>query len=125
VRLGATGCRGERAPAEADLEALRTATRLLDTAASGLVVILELARRAAACTGDGWTSALGTASAWQPSVQMVLRGLDQRLVAGEPVGETLWWLLDRFAVVTILSNEPIDLRGKSCRNGAVREILTE
>ena len=91
---------GEMTPAEADLEALRTATRLLDTAASGLVVILELARRAAARTGEGWTSALGTASAWQPSVQMVLRGLDERLVAGEPVGETLLWLLDRFVIGT-------------------------
>lgn len=87
-------------PAGADLEDLRIATRTLDTATSGLVVLLELRRRAAVRNRDGWTTALGTDSAWQPSVHSVLRGLDQRLLARESAGETLWWLLDRFVVGT-------------------------
>jgi hypothetical protein len=87
-------------PAATELEGLRAATAHLDTAASALVVLLELARRAQARPGEEWTSALGIASAWQPSVRDALTGFGERPATGESVADTLWWLLDRFVIGT-------------------------
>lgn len=83
---------------EADLEDLRLATKRLDSAASGLLVILELARRAALRTDPGWTSVLATDSQWQRPVAAALSGVRRRLHSEETVGETLWWLLARFVI---------------------------
>ena len=91
---------GSLEPATADLEDLRMATLTADTAASGLVVLLELRRRADLRGGTDWTTALDTDSAWQPSVLRSLRGLDQRLAAGDSTVQTLRWLLDRFVIGT-------------------------
>jgi len=87
-------------PATADLEDLRFATASLNTATSGLVVLLELWRRAAARTGEDFRAALDTESAWQPSIQRSLDGLSRRPATGESAAETLLWLLDRFIVGT-------------------------
>ena len=60
--------------AEADLEDLRIAAESLDTATSGLLVILELARRVAARTDTGWRAVLSTDAFWQRSVGRGARG---------------------------------------------------
>lgn len=84
----------------ASLESLRTWTVELDTATSGLVLLLELARRTGEHSGPGWDLALHLESAWQPSVAAVLTGLKAHLAKDPSVGETLWWLVWHF-VLTI------------------------
>lgn len=82
----------------AEVEDLRQLTVALDTAASGLVVVLELARRIAGRSGMGWQAASHVESGWQPSVAAVVSGLRSHLVAEPTVGDTLWWLTSRFIV---------------------------
>ena len=65
--------------ATAPLEQLRELTNRLDTAASGLVVLLELARRMERRSGAGWEQASHIASGWQPSVAAVAAGLRTHL----------------------------------------------
>jgi len=86
--------------ADADLEELRLATRRLDSAASGLVVIVELARRAAERTDPGWTVVLATDSVWQRPVATALSGVRRRIECDATVAELLWWLLTRFVIST-------------------------
>jgi hypothetical protein len=80
------------------LEALRALTARLDTATSGLIVLLELARRAGKRSGTGWVQAAHIASAWQPSIAAVFGGLRSHLEASPSVSETLWWLVSRFVI---------------------------
>ena len=82
--------------ADARLEELRSYTRKADMAVSGLIVLLELSRRAKDRTGDGWSQALTVGSAWQPSLARVLSELDAHLAADPAIGDTLWWLVSRF-----------------------------
>ncbi len=84
--------------AEAPLEALRDATATVDTATSGLVVILELNRRAQGRTDPGWLASSAVRSAWQPSLAAVLDGLTAHLVDGATVADTLWWFVHRFII---------------------------
>jgi hypothetical protein len=84
--------------AEAPLESLRRLTAGLDTATSGLVVVLELARRTAARTGPGWDHASQVASGWQRSVAAVIHGLRDHLAEYPAVADTLWWLVSQFVV---------------------------
>jgi hypothetical protein len=84
--------------AEAPLEALRSLTAELDTATSGLVVVLELARRMRHRTGSGWAQASHIASGWQPSVAEVMSGLRDHLEEQPAVADTLWWLVSRFVI---------------------------
>ncbi|TCK21940.1 hypothetical protein EV378_5937 [Pseudonocardia endophytica] len=86
------------AVADADLEDLRQATRRLDSAASGLVVILELAGRVTARTGPGWTEVLESDSAWQRPVDTALTGVRRLVDEGATADELLWWLLSRFVI---------------------------
>ena len=80
------------------LEGLRAATDTIDTATSGLIVILELHRRASGRTDPGWALSSAVRSAWQPSLATVLKGLSTHL-AGEPaVADTLWWVVHSFIV---------------------------
>ena len=85
-------------PASATLEALRAWTRQTDTATSGLIVILELARRIRGRDGAGWRHAAGVSSAWQPSVTAVMGGLEAHLGDDPTVGQTLWWLVSNFVL---------------------------
>jgi len=80
------------------LEALRDLTARLDTATSGLIVLLELARRAGKRSGTGWLQAAHIASAWQPSIAALFGELSSHLEGSPSVGETLWWLVSRFVI---------------------------
>lgn len=80
------------------MEGLRRYTVEADTAASGLVVLLELDRRAQSRSGAGWEQACRLESAWQPSLASVLAALRTHLDTGPSAGETLWWLVSRFVV---------------------------
>ena len=84
--------------ATAPLEQLRELTSRLDTAASGLVVLLELARRMERRSGAGWEQASRIASGWQPSIASVAIGLRTHLDSGPAVADTLWWLVSRFVL---------------------------
>jgi hypothetical protein len=86
--------------ASSSLESLRVWTVVLDTAASGLVAILELARRMGERSGPGWELATHLGSVWQPSLAAVLAGLETHLKGEPSVGETLWWLVWRFVLTT-------------------------
>jgi hypothetical protein len=82
----------------AELEQLRQWTSQRDTAMSGLVVLLELARRMDDRSGAGWDHAATARSAWQPSVAAVAAGLRAHLAQGPTIAETLWWLVSRFVL---------------------------
>jgi hypothetical protein len=82
----------------AQLEDLRQATNRLDTASSGLVVLLELARRMDDRSGPGWEQASHLASGWQPSVAAVAAGLRAHLAESPAVADTLWWMVSRFII---------------------------
>ncbi|TWJ30918.1 hypothetical protein JD81_04467 [Micromonospora sagamiensis] len=84
--------------ADASLEDLRWRNVRLDSATSGLVLLLELHRRTAGRTDPGWMQAAGMRSAWQPSLRKVLADLDAHLERGPTVAETLWWLVSHFVV---------------------------
>ena len=81
---------------DAPLEQLREATQTLNTATSGLVVFLELRRRANFRSGLGWEECSHIASAWQPSVADVLATLSDHLGTGPAVADTLWWLVNQY-----------------------------
>jgi hypothetical protein len=83
---------------EATLETLRTATDSLNTGTSGLVVILELHRRARGRTDPGWVLSSAARSVWQPSLAAVLAELDTHLAEQPTVAETLWWIVHRFII---------------------------
>jgi hypothetical protein len=78
------------------LEDLRSATAALDTGTSGLIVLLELHRRASGRTDLGWRNAASLRSAWQPSLAFVLADLTTHLEASPTVDETLWWVVRTF-----------------------------
>jgi len=80
------------------MDELRQYTAEADTAASGLVVLLELDRRAQARSGAGWQQASRLAGAWQPSLASVLAALHAHLESSPSAGETLWWLVSRFVM---------------------------
>ena len=88
----------DTAVVEAPLEKLRKWTVEANTAASGLIVLLELARRMRERNGEGWLMASHIESGWQPSVAAVVAGLDAHLTDDPAVGDTLWWLVSRFVV---------------------------
>jgi hypothetical protein len=92
------GVDGDLRPAQADLESLRRWTVSTDTATSGLIVALELDRRAAEQHGHGWKLASGVRSRWQPSVSSVREGLHTQLAERATTADTLWWLVDRFVL---------------------------
>lgn len=80
------------------MEQLRAVTEELDTATSGLAVILELQRRAKLRAGTGWDAATRERSTWQPSVASVFDALGAHLGDGPAVADTLWWIVQRFVV---------------------------
>ena len=80
------------------VEDLRRLTDRLDSASSGLVVLLELARRMDGCSGPGWQQASHLASGWQPSVAAVVEALRTHVADGPMIGDTLWWLVSRFVI---------------------------
>jgi hypothetical protein len=80
------------------LESLRRLTDEVDTASSGLVMLLEFAHRMQDRSGAGWEQASHIASAWQPSVAAVATGLRTHLADAPTVADTLWWLLSRFII---------------------------
>jgi hypothetical protein len=82
--------------AQAPMEVLRAATDTIDTAASGLVVILELHRRAVGRTDPGWIASSAVRSAWQPSLATVLHAISAHLAQAPTVADTLWWIVHRF-----------------------------
>ncbi|MFE6507625.1 hypothetical protein ACFVDI_05680 [Nocardioides sp. NPDC057767] len=84
---------------DAMLEDLRAATDRIDSAASGLIVILELHRRAADRSDAGWLAATAVRSSWQPSLAAVLRDLTAHLESGPTVSETLWWIVQRYVFI--------------------------
>lgn len=81
---------------DSSLEELRILTVQKNTAISGLVVLLELARRAGQRNGTGWQNALHIGSAWQPSVAMILEGLKSHLSSDPSITDTIWWMVTRF-----------------------------
>lgn len=87
-------------PARMTLEELRRWTVVTDSAASGLVALLELDRRASERSGHGWTLATGVRSAWQPSLRSVRDGLHALSESGATVADVLWWLTENFVLRT-------------------------
>ena len=83
---------------DATLDALRSGTVALDTATSGLVVILELSRRARGRTDPGWAEFSAIRSAWQPSVASVIQGVTSHLADAPTIADTLWWLVHHFVL---------------------------
>lgn len=88
----------EGALTAATLEELRQATEATSSAASGLVVALELHRRAHGRADAGWVQTATVRSAWQVSVAEVLAAITAHLAEEPTVAETLWWLVERFIV---------------------------
>lgn len=84
--------------ADAPLEELRRATVNLSTAASGLIALLELHRRAYRRSDEGWIQTATVRSVWQPSVAEVLVMLQSHLDEEPTVADTLWWLIERFVI---------------------------
>ncbi|WP_030788263.1 hypothetical protein [Streptomyces sp. NRRL S-920] len=84
--------------ATAPLDDLRRLTSQLDTASSGLVVLLELVRRMEGRAGDGWQKAAAIRSGWQPSIADVTAALRTHLAGSPTVADTLWWLVSRFVI---------------------------
>lgn len=84
--------------ASAPLEQLREVTKQLDTAMSGVIVSLELARRMEGRSGPGWEQAAAVGSGWQPSVASVADGLRAHLAGAPVMADTLWWFVSRFIV---------------------------
>ncbi|WP_182113844.1 MULTISPECIES: hypothetical protein [unclassified Actinotalea] len=84
--------------AATSLESLRAATVELNTASSGLIVLLELHRRAYGRADPGWTQTATVRSAWQPSVVDVLAALHTHLAEGPTVADTLWYLVQRYVI---------------------------
>ena len=84
--------------ASASLEQLRQLTSTLDSACSGLVVLLELARRTQQRSGTGWEQACRLRSDWQPSISEVTQALRTHLADRPTIGDTLWWLVSRFII---------------------------
>jgi hypothetical protein len=84
--------------ASARLESLRLATHQLSTATSGLVVVLELYRRAAARSDPGWLATSTVSSAWQPSVADVFVSLRDHLGEEPAISDTLWWIVDLYVI---------------------------
>lgn len=82
--------------ASVSLEELRQFTERLDTASSGLIVLLELARRMAERSGPGWDEVADIGSGWQRPVAAVADGLRGHLAGSPTLGDTLWWLVSRF-----------------------------
>jgi hypothetical protein len=92
------GLDGDVRPASMTLEALRRWTVSTDTASSGLIVLLELDRRAAAHEGHGWKLGTSVRSAWQPSVASVREALQAHLTSSATNTDTMWWLVERFVL---------------------------
>ncbi len=84
--------------AAGSFEELRTATVELSSASSGLVVLLELHRRAHGRADPGWAQTATVGSAWQPSVADVLAALEAHLADAPTVADTFWWLVQRFVI---------------------------
>jgi hypothetical protein len=83
---------------DAPLESIRAATERTDSAASGLIAILELHRRAAGRVDPGWLAASAIRSAWQPSLAASLQELTVHLQADPTVEDTMWWIVQRYVV---------------------------
>jgi hypothetical protein len=83
---------------DASLEHLRIATVQVNTAASGLVVLLELHRRTADRSDPGWLATTRVRSAWQPSLLTVLDSLTTKMQTDVTIEDTLWWLVDTFII---------------------------
>jgi hypothetical protein len=82
--------------AQLSLESLRDLTSRLDSASSGLVVLLELARRMTERAGDGWDQASRLRSDWQWSIAQVADMLRAHLADEPTVADSLWWLVSRY-----------------------------
>ncbi|MGH3276602.1 MAG: hypothetical protein ACRDNZ_20025 [Streptosporangiaceae bacterium] len=80
------------------MEELRQLTTRLDSASSGLVVLLELARRMDSHSGSGWDQAAHAASGWQPSVAAVASAVQSHLSENPTVAQSMWWLVASFVL---------------------------
>jgi hypothetical protein len=80
------------------IEELRLFAVTHDTAAAGLLVLLELDRRTGDRSGPGWNRAAHAESNWQPSVAAVLAGLHAHIESVPTVAATLWWLVSTFVL---------------------------
>lgn len=97
LRLPSNGA-PELKVSDASMEELRHQTAGLNTAPAGVILLLELARRAGERSGMGWEQACRAASSWQPSLAEVLAGLRSHLDRDPTVKETIWWLVSRFII---------------------------
>ena len=97
--LAVTGMDGATAEiTTASLDALRGLTAQFDSATSGLIVLLELARRLSERSDAGWRQTARLASAWQPPLAAALDGLRSHLEGNPSIGDTLWWLVSTFVL---------------------------
>lgn len=85
-------------PSQLTLESLRRWAVSTDTATAGLILILELDRRAASHHGQGWNSASHLRSVWQPSVASVLNALKAEMSGNASTSDTVWWLVEQFVL---------------------------
>ena len=83
---------------DAPLESIRATTERIDSAASGLIAILELHQRAADRNDPGWLVAASVHSTWQRSLVAVLRDITGHLETEPTVADTLWWIVQRYVL---------------------------
>lgn len=91
-RVGTTG---HRRPRGVRADSRPVSPRLRRRQEVGLIVILELHRRASGRTDPGWVLSSAVRSAWQPSLATVLNGLSTHLAGKPAVADTLWWVVHR------------------------------
>lgn len=81
---------------DAPLEEVREATERIDSAASGMIVILELHRRTSGRTDRGWLEATELSSAWQESLSDVMGRITEHLATGPTIEDTMWWIVQQY-----------------------------
>lgn len=84
--------------AELTIEELRSGAVGLSTISSGLLALLELARRAGNRSSAGWELTAGLHSAWQPSLLDFFQALDVHLESAPSIAETAWWTVATYVL---------------------------
>lgn len=80
------------------IEELRSDAVGLNTASTGILALLELARRASDRSGTGWARTAGVRSAWQPSLLDFLDSLELHFESHPTIAETTWWVITKYVL---------------------------
>lgn len=80
------------------IEELRSDAVGLNTASTGVLALLELARRVGERTSTGWNLTASVSSAWQPSLLDFLGALSTHLESQPAIGDTAWWIVAKYVL---------------------------